>query len=69
MGIEVKNTIKVYEKSGVAIPPSDHQTRLVIHSHRNRRGMVVIQWINGQNITVAADDLDAAIRNARNKGE
>ncbi len=62
--IKVSNAVTVYEVDGTErndVPPPT----ITVESHWNRNTLVVLQ-ANGKRLTVSADDIMAAIRNATN---
>ena len=64
--IDVINEVKIYEIDGKDTKfPSE--TKLKVESHWNYRNFVVLKF-KDMCITVPADDLLAAIKNATNKG-
>ncbi|MCP4262777.1 MAG: hypothetical protein GY774_35510 [Planctomycetes bacterium] len=62
--IKVQSTLNCYEVQGedaeMINPP-----QMTVKSHWNRKGLVIIE-IQESNVTVDADDLIKAIRNAQN---
>lgn len=62
--IDVKNEIKIYEINGEDKMGDDK--KLIIKSHWNLNRMVIIEFLEGEKITVCAEDLKAAIDNAIN---
>ena len=64
--IDVSCTVKVYELDGDELAFFDHTHDIIINSHWSRNEMVVL-LLEGKKYTVAASDLNAAIKNATNK--
>lgn len=64
--IKVVNHIKVYEVDGKECHSIAESTSIEVLSHWNRRTMVVIKCEGGKKLTIAANDLIAAINNATN---
>lgn len=62
--IEVSCMVKVYEVNGIE-PPLPDAPHIAVSSHGSRASLVVLE-IEGKRLTVAAADLDAAIKNATN---
>lgn len=62
--IKVSNEVTVYEVDGKE-PGGLPMPTLTIASHWNRDSLVVLH-VNGQRLTVAARDLQAAVSNATN---
>ena len=67
MNMKVENIIEAYEKDGIVCTGLNGPV-LKIKAHWNRSNMVVIEWPNGQALTVAESELRAALSNATNKG-
>lgn len=65
--ISVANRITVYEVNGKEGEPSVPRPEITVTSHWNRNNFVTIE-IEGQRYTVVANDLLAAIQNAKNSG-
>ena len=63
--IDVVNEVKIYKINGEDTGP--FETRLKVESHWNSCNFVVLNFKDTR-ITVTADDLLAAIKNATNKG-
>jgi len=68
MAIEIVTKIDPLEFDGAECKGLPNEAgELHIKSHWNRNALVVLDW-RGHSITVLADDLERAIRNARNHG-
>lgn len=63
--IKVVNKLKVYEVNDEETNTIDDKTTLVVESHWNERRFVVLKF-NDIKITISADDLESAIKNATN---
>lgn len=61
MSVEVKCEVTVYEQDGTE---TTRAPDLVVRSHWSRENMVVVEF-GGSRVTVAADDLQAAIGKAQ----
>lgn len=65
--IKVKNDVEVYEMNGVQPAIGVTQPVLVVTSHNDRDGMVVLEFPGvASKVTLSAADLIAAIVNAKN---
>ena len=62
---EVETKIKIYEVNGEETK-NDKDQHLSVRSHWNDHDFVVISFNDDDEITVAADDLIKAIKNATN---
>ena len=64
--MSVKNDLDVLELNDKEISPSERETvRVVVSSHWNRDDLVVLH-IRDLKVTVVAEQLEKAIKNARN---
>lgn len=61
--VEVRNIVKCYD---LERQNARKEEEIIIESHWNEPSKVVIELGNGDRITVVADDLLAAIKNATN---
>lgn len=62
--IKVMSRVKIYEIDGSE--NNEESKEIKIHSHWNRNEMVDIELPGFKKLTVSANDLEAAIKNARN---
>lgn len=63
--IESENKIKIYERDGNNISLVSDSQPLIVRNHWNE-GSKIVLYLNGNEITVVADDLKKAIQNAQN---
>ena len=63
--LKIKNEIECYEKDGAEIQAGQDSPILIVESHWNRADFVVVKFGKTE-LTVAADELMAAIKNAIN---
>lgn len=63
--MKTNSVINIYEVNGEDVSGGDDAPKLEVKSHWNRRNLVVLSF-GGKEITVPADELLRAIRNAEN---
>jgi hypothetical protein len=63
--IDVSSKVRVYEINGADVTGHPHPT-VTVHSHWNSNDRVVLELPDGMKATFMANDLEAAIKNARN---
>lgn len=63
--METETKLKIYERDGNNIALDVDSQPLIIRNHWNEKSKIVL-YLNGNEITVAADDLIRAIQNAQN---
>lgn len=64
--MKVDNTVQAYEIMGLSKRFGEVGTSLHVRSHWNVSDYVVLEFPEGQTITVLGSELEKAIRNARN---